>query len=320
MSIKPTIDPGFGEKYYGKSKRVINPDGTFNVNRKGTDFNLTDGYQLLVNMKWSKFLSLVISFYLLVNLSFAILYYAVGVEHLHGARTDSPLHAFLSCYFFSAQTFTTVGYGGIAPYGIVTSFIATLEAVMGVMSFAIATGVLYGRFSRPNTRLLYSKHAVITNHNGKRALMFRVANKRSNVMIEVECRLMLVMNDPATLNRQYYDLKVERSFIYFFALNWTIVHPLDEDSPLFGKTEEELRELEAEVLILIKGYDDSFSQVVHSRYSYRFHEFKWGAKFKRAYSIADDGIVTMALDHLDDTEPVELLPLESLPEKVKADA
>jgi inward rectifier potassium channel len=208
----------------------------------------------------------------------------------------------MNAYFFSVQTFTTVGYGGMVPNGFAANFIASLEAMFGLLGFAIATGLLFGRFSRPSARILFSRNAVITPYRGINALMFRLANLRNNDIIEVEANALAVFLDKTTNSRKYYGMKLERKSVYFFPLSWTVVHPLDEESPFFNKTPDELKELQAEILVQFKGFDDTFSQTVHTRFSYTFDEIIWNAKFKPAFESDHKGEVIFDLNRLHDYE------------------
>jgi inward rectifier potassium channel len=169
-----------------------------------------------------------------------------------------------------------------------------------LMGFALATGLLFGRVSKPSARIGFSDNALIAPYQDRTSLQFRIVNLRSNTLIELQATVMLmtVEGPPGKLERQFKLLTLERPNIYFFPVTWTIVHPIDEASPLFGKTPEELERLRAEILILIKGFDDTFSQTVNARYSYRFDEIVWGAKFSPAFEIAEGGQIVLELGEL----------------------
>ena len=306
---KQVNDPvGLGEKYSSTTKRVVNKDGTFNVERKGTSFSFRDAYQYLINLSWTKFFVFILLFYFLTNLVFAVLYYLHGSAYLVEIKNGNDAATFFNAFFFSVQTFTTVGYGKIAPVGLYSNIIASFEAMTGLMSFALITGLLYGRFSRPSTRILYSKNAVISPYNGINALMFKIANQRRNNLMELEASMLLVLINKAenNFNRQYFNLKLERTGVYFFPLTWTIVHPIDDDSPFKGLKIEDLKAMSAEILILIKGFDDTFSQTVHSRFSYTIDEIVWGAKFTPSFNIEDKGEIIFDLNNIHNYELAEL--------------
>ncbi len=251
---------------------------------------------------------MILAGYILVNALFASLYLLAGVQNIQGADTGTPLSAFLSTFFLSVHTFTTVGYGTIAPKDFWTNVIAAFEALTGLMGLAIATGLLYGRFSRPTAKIVFSERAIIAPYREKTSLQFRIANRRTNTLMEIEAKvlIMTVTGTGDNHRREYHVLNLERSSVYFLPLTWTVVHPIDEQSPFFGKTLHDLSDLQAEVLILIKAFDDTFGQVVHSRYSYRFDEIHWGAKFVPAFSVTKDGDMALELDKLNEVEEAKV--------------
>ena len=303
-----TEDPGLGEKYLDKATRLINQDGSFNIIRTGGGFHYKDSYQFLINLSWPKFLLLIVAFYFSLNIIFSLLYSMVGLNHLRGLHSGSVMDSWSDAFFFSVQTFTTVGYGGILPEGISANLIAAIEAMTGLLSFAIITGLLYGRFSRPSSRILYSRNMLIAPHEGKRSIQFRIANQRRNVLMELQATILYSHIDYSTPEpkRKYFDLRLERDSVYFFPLNWTIVHIIDENSPLYNKSLEDIRAINAEFLILIKGFDDTFSQQVHSRYSYRAEEIIEGARFTKAYSSDDQGIVLFPIQNIHNFEKTDV--------------
>jgi inward rectifier potassium channel len=297
-------DPGLGEKYFKHTKRIINKDGSFNIKRTGGGLSSINAFHYLINISWTKFLLIVFAGFVGVNLFFAILYQLAGIQNLSNATAGDGLQSFLNTFFFSVQTFATVGYGGIHPIGILSNIISSLESMTGILSFALATGLLYGRFSKPSAKIIFSDKAIIAPFKEGKALMFRVANSRENILMEMEANAMMTYLDKidSRFTRKYYPLKLEIKFIYFFPLPWTIVHPIDEDSPLYGKTAKDLQELEAELLIMVKGFDDSFSQHVISRSSYKFNEIDWDVKFVRAYSTDESGETIVDLEKVSETE------------------
>jgi inward rectifier potassium channel len=297
---KESFDPGLTTQFSGELRRTINADGSFNVKRSGLKWRDANPYLMLIDTTWTRFLLVVLTGFLAVNMIFAYFYLLIGIEHLKGLESD--MSAFANAFFFSVHTLTTVGYGNVYPEGPWANAISSLEAATGLMVFAIATGLLYGRFSRPSARIVYSKNAIIAPYQDGTSLQFRVANARSNTLMNMEARvlLMTVENADGGLKRSFIDLPLERPQIYFFALTWTIVHPIDSASPFFGKTREELGKLSAEILILIQGFDDTFSQQVHSRYSYRHDEMVWGAKFTPAFKVDTKGDLVVLVDHIDE--------------------
>jgi inward rectifier potassium channel len=234
----------------------------------------------------------------------------IGVEHLQGVIGETFWEKFWEAFFFSSQTITTVGYGRISPVGVLASSVAALESMIGLLAFAVATGLLYGRFSRPTAELVYSKKSLIAPYQDKTAWMFRIANARDNQLIEVEVQVVLSRIEPVEggkAARRFYSLKLERSKVSFLSLSWTIVHPIDDESPLKGVTPEEFRESDTEFLVLIKAFDDTFSQTVHTRSSYNFDEVTWGAKFKPMFREDDGGKdVHLNLNRISECERAEL--------------
>jgi inward rectifier potassium channel len=288
-------DVGFGTKITGKETRLINKDGNFNVKRVNQKFSdWLNLYNRLIIMPWGKFALLIFSLFLLVNLFFASLYYLIGTEHLVGMIAKNIAEEFAEAFFFSTQTLTTVGYGRISPVGFAVSLIASIESLTGLMSFAIVTGLLYGKFSRPVAHIKYSTVALIAPYLDTNAFMFRIINERDHQLIEVGAEAVfskLDKKDDGTLQRKYYGLKLERNKVNFFPSNWTIVHAITEDSPLYGLNEKDLDESETEIMILIKGFDDSFAQTVNSRNSYTSDEIIWNAKFVNMQE--NEGFMTM---------------------------
>jgi len=307
MSLDQTsFDPGLTEKYTGALNRAIEKDGSFNVHKSGGGLKNFHFYQFLINLSWIQFFLVIISGYILVNAAFACLYLLAGIKNILGADTRTPFSSFMSTFFLSVHTFTTVGYGTIAPIDFWTNLVSAFDALTGLMGLALATGLLYGRFSRPTSKIVYSERAVIAPYRGKTSLQFRIANRRTNTLMEIEAKvlLMTVSGTGDNHKRNYHVLNLERPSIYFLPLTWTVVHPIDEQSPLFGKIQDDLADSQTEILILIKAFDDTFGQVVHSRYSYRFDEVLWGAKFLPAFSVTKDGDMALELDRLNEVEKV----------------
>jgi inward rectifier potassium channel len=297
---KESFDPGLTTKFTGELSRTINADGSFNVKRTGLRWRDANPYLMLIDTTWPRFLLFVFLIFVAVNMVFAGVYLAIGIENLKGLEPN--MSAFENAFFFSVHTLTTVGYGNVYPQGPVANSISSLEAATGLMVFAIVTGLLYGRFSRPSARIVFSKNAIIAPYQDGTSLQFRVANARSNTLMNMEVKVLLMTVDRSNgeMKRNFIDLPLERPQIYFFALTWTIVHPIDEASPLYGKTAKDLAGLSSELLILIQGFDDTFSQLVHSRYSYRHDEIIWGAKFAPAFKVDTKGALVVQVDHIDE--------------------
>ena len=277
----------------GKVKRLVNSNGTFNVKRIGLPASTVNVYQDLIKMSWTKFLLLVTASLFLINAGFAFVYYLIGVHHFSGMIEGTQTDNFLQSFFFSFQTFTTVGYGHIAPRGYLLSLIASLEAMTGLMIFAIITGLLYGRFSKPSARILFSDNMLVspTADDGK-SLVFRIVNMRKSTLMDLSARVIYSYQEKGK-NRSYFNLELERNQVTLFPLNWNILHPINDKSPLYNKSAEELNRLDGEFIVVIKGYDDTFSQDINAIRSYRTTEIIWGARFDLMYETADDNTVLL---------------------------
>jgi len=303
----PSFDPGLTQQYTGTLLRAINKDGSFNVRRRGLHGLAGSIYMHLVNLSWPRFWGLVALAFLTANIVFAMIYTALGSESLRAAEDDIGLGFFGKAFFFSVHTLTTVGYGDIYPLGLAANVVASGEAALGLMGFALATGLLFARFSRPNAQLVFSQRMVVAPYRDGHSLQFRMANRRNNVLTDVlvDMMLMTVEQDAeGKLRRNFVELKLERSKIFFLALTWTVVHPIDESSPLMGMKAADLERLQAEILILIRGYDDSFTQVVNTRYSYRWEEVEWSARFAPAFDVSAAGHLVLDLDRISATSAV----------------
>jgi inward rectifier potassium channel len=297
------MDPGIGEKFSRRTKRAINHDGTFNVRRRGGPHR-QDPYQWLIQMAWWSFIGVVVVFFMVLNMVFAGAYLALGLDDLPGvAAPYGWWQDFLSALFFSIQTFTSVGYGHVYPGSNGSGFISSVEALVGVLTFALATGLLYGRFSRPTARIHFSRTAIISRRlDGTPCLQFRIANQRNNTLINLQARVLLKTVGPRTSDQIYALLPLERNEVSFFPLSWTVVHDITPESPLHGLTAEDYARLDAEIIIQLKGYDDTFAQDVHARNSYTHDEIEWHRRYVRAYEVDDDGIAVLDLDQVHLTE------------------
>ena len=306
---KPTFDPGLTQQYSASIRRVITKDGQFNVRRHGTTWQDVHPYLYFINAPWYKFFALLFASFIFVNLVFAATYYLIGIQYLQGASAPTTWGRFLKAFFFSAQTLTTVGYGTLAPQGTLVSLVAAFEAMLGLMGFAVLTGFLVGRITRPTARIGFSNTMIIAPYQDGTSLQFRVVNRGVSNLMELQANVMLmtVVDVGGRQERKFERLELERDSVLFLALTWTIVHAIDKESPLFGKTAADLERMQAEVLILIKGVDDMFSQVVHARYSYRYDEIVWGARFTPAFGIDDTGNMKLEVDRISDIERVPRL-------------
>jgi inward rectifier potassium channel len=308
LADDPNRDLGFGAVVARESrKRLVNKDGSFNVVREGLSFfKSLSPYHYLITTSWPRFLELIVASYLLINTVFGLGYLACGPGEIAGMDTTTLTRQFLDSFFFSVQTFATIGYGGMHPVGLAANLLVTLESLVGLLGFALATGILFARFSQPTARILFSDKAVIAPYQQQTAFEFRVANMRRNEMIQVEVVVMLTrLRRDGSGNREFIPLKLERDKVVFFPLAWTIVHPIDEASPLFGYTLEDLETCDTEILILFSGIDEIFSQRVHTRSSYKAHEIVCNARFTNLFNPPKaDGTLSIDIGRLHNVELV----------------
>jgi len=308
--INPEDDLGFGFQPVMKNQPLINKNGSPNVKRKGLSFfNTADNYHKLITMSWIKFWGLVLSVYFVINILFSLIYVSIGPDSLFGHHIDGELNRFWEAFFFSAQTISTVGYGHISPRGMAANSIAAFESMMGLLTFALATGLLYGRFSRPYAKIVYSKNIIVAPYNDNcRGLMFRLANERMNILVDLSIEVIFSYNEDVDgkLVRRFFPLELERKSVSILTLNWTVVHPLNENSPLKGMTLEDLKKSEAGFAVLLRSFDDAFSQTVHSRTAYLSEEIVWGAKFKPVFDRAPDGRIILDLSKINQFDLVAL--------------
>lgn len=298
-----TQDLGFGSVVTRESRqRLLNRNGSFNVVREGlnplTSHSL---YHDLLTITWPRFLSLVILFYLVLNTVFAAAFMACGPGALNGTAAVTRGERFMESFFFSVQTFATIGYGVMSPKSLSAHVLVTLESLVGLMGFALATGILFARFARPTAKILFSRNAVIAPYQGITAFEFRLANARSNELIEVEAKVLLSRFKTEGRGRDFEPLRLERDRVAFFPLAWTVVHPIDEMSPLYGLGPEDLAATNAEFLVLLTAFDETFSQTVHTRSSYTAEEVVWGARFASLFNRQqDDGRIAVDIGRLDE--------------------
>jgi len=308
-----TIDTtGFGTNPASYGGRFINKDGSANIEKRGlTFFSRISWYHTMLNMSAWKFLGLLVAFYIFVNFVFAMLYYAIGIKYLDGIDpTGSEWLKFGKAYFFSAQTFTTVGYGHISPSGFLTSALSAAEALTGLLSFAIATGLFYGRFSRPKAFLKFSHHALVAPYRGGTGFMLRLAPFKNTKLIDAEARMtlgMTVTDESGNAVNKFYVLKLEMERISALSLSWTLVHPINQDSPFYGFTKEDFAGAEGEVIVYVKAFDDLFSNTVAISTSYTFDEVVYGAKFDMMYAENESNTKTILyLDKLNAYKSVDI--------------
>lgn len=310
--LSAAADLGFGVRVAGDSrKRLLNRDGTFNVRRSGQEAGHRFApYHALLAMGWASFLALLVASYAVANVAFGLAYLACGPAALNGpsfAAIPTGLAAFLRAFFFSIETFGTIGYGHIAPASLGANVVMTVESLFGLLSVALTAGLVFARFSRPTAAMAYSHYALIAPYQDGFAFMFRCANERSNQLIEARARVIYSRIELRNGNRirEFSTLPLEYERVAFLALSWTIVHPITRTSPLYGRTARDLINNEAEFIVLLSAVDETFSQTVHSRTSYRGEEIVWNARFRPMFvESPGEGIAGMNLSLLHEFEPV----------------
>jgi inward rectifier potassium channel len=307
---KSDAGTGFGVNASSYGGRFVTKSGNANVRKSGIDFfEGISWYHTMVNIPRWKFLTIIVLFYFLVNFIFASIYFGIGVEHLNGVNAVSKLDQFGQAFFFSVQTYTTVGYGHVSPSGFLTSFVAAVEALFGLLSFAIATGLFYGRFSKPKAHIRFSENALIAPYKDGTALMLRLTPFKNTNLTDAEVKITLGMklDEKGTLVNKFYTLDLELSKINALNLSWTLVHPITENSPLYNLTEEDFKTVEGEILVFLKVFDDMFSTTVVKRSSYSFAEIVYGARFLPMFSRSDNQNKTVLhIDKLNLYEKIKL--------------
>ncbi len=299
-------DLGFGTGMTENPQRFLRKDGSFNVIRKGgSDYSI---YQKLLEMSWWKFIALTIFNFVLINCFFALLFLLNGREYIAGTEQGSFSDHFMQAFFLSVQTFTSVGYGALSPVGLNANLISAVAALVGLISFAIATGLFFARFSKPKARILFSNQAIITPYREEEmSLQFRIANLRNNKLLDVVATVNVswLENKNGKIRRRFTELALERDHLFFFPLNWTIVHPITPKSPFYKKTPQDIHEMKTEILVLIQGYDETYAQTIHSNESYIANEIIFDVQFvKMYYASSHLHSTVLELDKISTVEPI----------------
>ena len=302
-------DLGFGtEVAKGTRHRLLNRDGSFNVVLDGLGpLSSLSLYHWLLTISWPRFLAFIAGSYVAVNAVFAFAFLLCGPDALQSSVGSFAGQPFYRAFFFSVDTFATIGYGNIIAVGVVANTLVTIEALLNIVGVALATGVIFARFSRPSARIIYSRNAIVAPYRDKTALEFRIANARRSQLIDVQVQAILTKIErvSGTAVRKFYELTLERNRVVFFPLSWTVVHPIDSSSPIWGLTQADLVAGDAELLVLLIGTDETVSQTVHSRSSYQADEIVWGAKFANMFMRTEaEGIIGMNLSRIHDIDTV----------------
>ncbi|MEI6668222.1 MAG: ion channel [Acidobacteriota bacterium] len=297
-------DLGLGGKLSERSTvRLLNRDGTFNVHRNNLSaFHPYNAYHTLLSLPVPRLLALMVMGYFVTNLLFAVLYWLAGPDALAGAAT-APLARFEDCLFFSVQTLATIGYGKLVPNTRAVNIFVALEALIGLLGFAVLSGLLFARFTRPTAKISFSRNAIIAPYQNGWALMFRLVNLRNHDLTDVHAVVSFAhwTDDDGKRRRRFDQLTLERDFIIFMPLHWVVVHPITDTSPLRGFTQESLEAADPEIVSLISAHDETFAQTVHAKTSYDKSDIAWGARFRDMY-LQDTDRVAIDLSRLHEIE------------------
>jgi inward rectifier potassium channel len=288
-----------------KSWRILKRDGSLNIAVKRINTaNFFDLYHWLLRINWFEFLVLIILAYLCINFIFATIYWLCGAGALDGTAFN-----FWNCFFFSVQTFATIGYGKITPTGILPNIVVTFEAFIGLMSVALMTGLVFSRFSRPTAKVVFSDYALITPIEGIPCFVCRVGNKRLNQIVDAHLSAVLLRSEQTKEGERYrelYDLKLERDSTPIFSMSWTIIHPITPDSPLYGTDPNKLESSDAEILVSLSGRDETLSQEIHARFSYTAEDIRWNHRFVDIINRNEKGLIEVDFENIHQTRPTNL--------------
>ncbi len=303
---------GFGPNSNVEGGRLVNLDGSTNLKKRGIPvWERTSVYHTMLRMKASHFLLVILLFYTAINVVFAGIYLLVGVHNLLGVSVSgSAFDKIMAAFFFSSQTLTTVGYGHVAPTGMLTNLVASSESLIGILTFAVVTGLIYGRFSRPKAYLRFSDNILIAPYKEGKGLMLRLATYKNNHLTEVEALLTVALHisEDGKMVTRFFPLPLEMSKINALSLSWTLVHYITEESPLYAYTRGELEHARMEVIVYMKAFDDHFSNIVQQRTSYVYQQLVYGAKFLPMFERSPDGAYTIL--ELDKINAHEMVPLK----------
>jgi|SRR5450432_134514 len=309
--LKANNDTGFGGNPDSYGGRFVNRDGSFNLKKEGLSFfDRFSLYHSMLNMPTWKFYGTLFSFYLVVNFIFACIYFFIGKGQFQGIIATTVPEIFKEMFFFSTETYTTVGYGRVNPVGDKANTVAAIESMLGFLSFAIATGLLFGRFSKPKAYILFSKNALVSPYKEGKALMFRFVSYKDNhtlTNVDIKVNIALLMEENGHTAYKFYDLDLERSHVESLPMNWTVVHPITEDSPISDFGTDDLKKADVELYVSVRAFDDVYSNVVQQRTSYTYDEIIFDRKFIPMYHESTDGKTTIVeLHKINDHSEIKL--------------
>lgn len=310
---KQNNDTGFASNTNEIGGRFINKDGSYNLVKEGMPFfKRFSLFQDMLNLPLWKFITVTFLFYLVINIFFTLIYLIIGPYELSGLINGSRWKIAREVFYFSTQTLTTVGYGRVNPIGDGANIVAAIEALTGFLSLAIATGLIYGRFSKPRSYLMFSDHALISPYKEGKGLMFRFAafkDKHTLTDLDIRVNTGLLLLENETPVYKYFSLALERTRVESMPMSWTVVHPIDENSPFYGFTQEDMKIADVELYVMLRGFDDVFSNYVQQRTSYTFNEILFDRKFIPMFRESEDGKTTiLELHNLNIHKQVEIFP------------
>lgn len=288
-----------------RQRRPSDPESAIRVGLQLSP--LTDLYYHLMRGPWPLLVAVLAGLYLVANLVFAGLYMtqSEGINSYEGTFVDA--------FAFSVQTLSTIGYGTLAPRSGTVHTLVTMEAMLGLLGTAIATGLVFSKFARPRAKVMFSEPLLITRRNGRPALVFRVGNARSNEIIEASLRVSVLLPEISAEGetmRRLVDLPLLRSTTPVFAMTWTVIHEIDESSPLHGRDEDSCAADGLRFIVSLTGIDATFSQTVHARHIYLHQDMRWWHRFVDIVEITDEGRLRIDYLRFHDCEPTRV-PLEA---------
>lgn len=261
-----------------------------------------DLYHVFMTVSWPKLFASFAGFFTLFNLAFAAAY-----QLQPGDVANLNPGGYWGRFFFSVETLATVGYGDMHPQTMYAHVVASIEIFTGMMSLALITGMMFARFSRPTARILFARHAVIRQFDGRQTLMLRAANERQNVIMEATAQLRLIRDEQTAEGyriRRIYDLPLRRSEQPVFLFGWSLMHVIDEASPLAGGDFDSMKAAGAFLLLTIGGIDETTGQTLMSRHEYHASSLRWNHTFADIFTTGDDGVDRFDYTKFHDVEPV----------------
>ena len=287
------------DTHKGYSK-IIRPNGTLNFKVKGISFfKATEVHNRLLSLSWFGFVIAVFLFYVFVNTIFTFLYFIIGATGLSGIDGTSG-NVFFKVFYFSAQTLCTGYFTSTIPVSIRSTSLAAIEAVVGLFLFAIITGLLYSRFSKPHSKIIFSNKVLIGPYKGGTALMLRMANIKRNQLLKVSAELILLLRieyDGVKKN-VFYNLNLEQETIGMLLLTWTIIHIIDNESPLSTVSVEDIADANGEIIVVIEGSDDILSQNVFARASFGSNDIISNGRFEDITYTDENNILTIDISKI----------------------